>query len=425
MPVGNLLYDSISRNTGDIAMGIAASQLLGGHGVSTSIVDPLCARMPQQMIIGGGELIRPTGDSLYDVFRQPGAHMLNSAGVWDTADDLDYLKGYAHVSARSSREVDVLRKWVPEAELVPCATTMLHSDHYEIPGTEPGELLVGIHMVPHALRMIEDLIPLVNAIPHKKVFIPFTHYNGDASFMRHLPFDKSNSVFLDTLTPLELHSAIGQMSHVLVSSLHASIFAYSQNVPFASVFQQKTHNYFDDRGLRAHIVTNRDQLQNMIHRLDAETFDFTASVENDTAVITRTFATYANILQEAQTLSETVPLAALADPDTNRVRGEILLNQAEQIIEDRDVTLAGIEAARLAQAARTLQIVADRDLSVITQAKANQSNTAHVADLERRLTDTETALTRITHSWWWRLARTMVAPIRRVLRSLTAVFQRT
>jgi hypothetical protein len=421
MPVGNLLYDSISRNTGDIAMGIAANQLLAQHGVPTSIVDPLRLHMPRQLVIGGGELLRPIGDPLYDVFRQPGAHILNAVGVWDTADDLDYLKGYAHVSARSTREVDVLRRWVPQAELVPCATTMLRSEHYDIPGTELGELLVGIHMVPHALRMIDELIPLVNAIPHKKVFIPFTHYNGDASFMRHLPFDKTNSVFLDTLTPMELHSVLGQMSYVIVSSLHASIFAYSQNVPFASVFQQKTQHYFDDRGLEAHIVADRDQLQNMVHRLDSETFDFSALIKHDSAVITRTFAKYADILQSSEPEPADVARDEPADPDSTRVRGEILLTQAAQIIVERDVTLAGAEMARLALVAQNLQIVTDWGLANAAQEKVNQTSLANV---ERRLALAEESLARITRSWWWRVARTVAAPTRRALRSLATIFQR-
>ncbi|TFD22866.1 polysaccharide pyruvyl transferase family protein [Cryobacterium sp. TMT2-23] len=427
--IGNLLFDSISLNTGDIAIGIAAAQILAERGITAQIVDPLGERMPGQMIIGGGELIRPAGDRLYDVFRQPGAHILNAAGVWDTAGGLDYLKDYAYVSARSSREVDVLRRWVPQAEIVPCATTLLRSDHYEIPGIEPGELLVGIHMVPHSLRQIENLIPLLNSIPHKKVYIPFTHYNGDATFMRHLPFDKSNSIFLDALTPLELHSVVGQMDRVIVSSLHASIFAYSQNIPFASVFQQKAQNYFEDRGLGAHVVADRSQLREMIDRMETEAFDFSEPIERDTAAIARAFDRYATIL--GQNEQESVPLVAVENPVTSRIRHEVLLAQAQQIIGDRDLTLAGSESARLAAIAES-EAMAQESAAMTRKtaqetAEKSEVQQARIDDLDHRLTQTENALARITRSRWWRLAVAVTRPARRArtaLHRLAGMLQR-
>jgi hypothetical protein len=201
------------------------------------------------LIVGGGDLIRVKGDVFYDLFRPRGNNILNAAGVWSGANDLGYLSDYAFVSARTNREAEYLRKWVPGAEVVPCTTTVLRSDNFAIPGITPGEPLIGIQLVPHSMRLIEDLVPIINAIPYKKVFIPFTHYNADASFMKSLPFDRSNCIFLDQLSALELHSVVGQMSQILASSLHISIFAYSQNVPFVSIYQEKINNYFQDRGL--------------------------------------------------------------------------------------------------------------------------------------------------------------------------------
>ncbi|TFC90425.1 MULTISPECIES: polysaccharide pyruvyl transferase family protein [Cryobacterium] len=419
---GNLLFDSISLNTGDIAIGIASAQVLARRGISAKIVDPLGERMPEQMIIGGGELIRPAGDRLYDVFRQTGAHILNSAGVWGTAGGLDYLKDYAYVSARSSREVEVLRRWVPEAEIVPCATTLLQSNHYEIPGVDPGDLLVGIHMVPHSLRQIENLIPLLNSIPHKKVYIPFTHYNGDATFMRHLPFDKANSIFLDTLDPLQLHSVIGQMDRVIVSSLHASIFAYSQNIPFASIFQQKVQNYFEDRGLAAHVVADRSQLRDMIERMDTEVFDFTGAIENDSAALSRAFDRYEGILSRNQ--GQSGAPSTFEGPSTSLIREQVLLAQAQQVIGDRDLTLAGSESARLAMMTQTEAQTHEAQEASEAAACREDAQEARIADLESRLAQSEDSLTAVTGSLWWSLGLAVPAPLRRALRRLTQMLQR-
>lgn len=402
-----LLFDSISLNTGDIAIGIAGQQVLADHGATSNIVDPFAKNLPSPLIIGGGELIRTSGDPFYDSYRRRGRHILNAAGVWTNADDLDYLNEYEFVSARSTRELEVLRKSVPSAELLPCATTLLRSDHYEIPGIEPGETVVGIHMVPHSLRLIEDLIPLINAIPHKKVFIPFTHYNGDASFMKTLPFDKTNAIVLDTLEPLQLHSVISQMSYVLVSSLHASIFAYSQNVPFASVHQKKAQYYFEDRGLGSHLVVDHSGLNDMIHRLDSERFDFTASITRDKARVNEAFAGYVSKLglAEGQTEGfETTPELTL---ESSRERDKILLNQAHHVIGDRDLALAYSEFRRLALVER-----ADKQDEIVDE-------------LVQRLVVTEDALSRLRNAWWRRYPRGAARRAGNALGRLSAVFKRS
>jgi Polysaccharide pyruvyl transferase len=402
-----LLFDSISLNTGDIAIGIAGQQVLADHGATSIIVDPFTENLSSPLIIGGGELIRTSGDPFYDSYRRRGRHILNAAGIWTNADDLDYLNEYEFVSARSTRELEVLRKSVPSAELLPCSTTLLRSDHYVIPGIEPGETVVGIHMVPHSLRMIEDLIPLINAIPHKKVFIPFTHYNGDASFMKTLPFDKTNSIVLDTLEPLQLHSVISQMSYVLVSSLHASIFAYSQNVPFASVHQKKAQYYFEDRGLGSHLVVDHADLSNMIHRLDTERFDFTASITRDKARINEAFAGYVSKLGLAGGQTEGFERTPELTLESARVRDKILLDQAHHVIGDRDLALAYSEYRRLALIER-----ADKQDEIVDE-------------LVKRLVETEDALSGFRNAWWRRYPRGAARRAGRALGRLSIVFKRS
>lgn len=343
-----LLFDSVSVNTGDIAIGLASAQVLSDRGIASQVVDPFHQGSPGPLIVGGGDLIRVKGDPFYDLFRPRGNNILNASGVWSGADDLGYLSDYAFVSARTSREAEYLRKWVPNAEVVPCTTTVLRSDNFAIPGITPGEPLIGIQLVPHSMRLIEDLVPIINAIPHKKVFIPFTHYNADASFMKSLPFDRSNCIFLDQLSALELHSVVGQMSQILASSLHISIFAYSQNVPFVSIYQEKIDNYFQDRGLAEHVVETGSELKEMLERLDGETFDFCDEINADRASVERAFDRYANTLvndDDPVALGPSIPSSAIR-------RDSLRHSQTADVVADRDNAIGLVEERRLSALAR-------------------------------------------------------------------------
>ncbi|HEV7742769.1 MAG TPA: polysaccharide pyruvyl transferase family protein [Pseudolysinimonas sp.] len=385
MTNANLLYDSVSQNTGDIAIGIAATQVFERFGVSARVVSPFNDHMPSPLVIGGGELIRDPGDSFYDAFRQTGPHILNAAGVWHNASELDYLNEYAFVSARSTRELGVLQKVVPSAELLPCATTLLTSPDYEIPGVDPGEPLVGIHLVPHSLRMIDDLVPLIDAIPYRKVIIPFTHYNGDASFMSQLPFRKSDTISIGALDPLQLHAVIRRMKYVVVTSLHASIFAYSQNVPFVSIHQKKVENYFTDRGLLDHLASDHASLATAIRRVDEDAPDFTALVQADADAVLSAFERYARILGSA-------PESAGVASESVRGRTDaLMLAQAAHVIQDRDLAIAYAESRRLALAAK-------------------------VAGQTARLSELEKVLRRYHNAPWRRGRRFMARALRYVRR---------
>ncbi|MDJ0350958.1 polysaccharide pyruvyl transferase family protein [Cryobacterium sp. PH29-G1] len=351
----------MSRNTGDIAIGVAAEQLFAARGVTSHIVNPFSEIFPSPLVIGGGELVRVKGDPFYDAYRQTGGHILNAAGVWSSADDLGYLNEYAFVSARSEHEVQVLRSFVSRAEVLPCATTLLRSDDFVIPGIDADEPVVGIHMVPHSLRLLEDLIPIIDAIPHKKVFIPFTHYNGDQSFMKTLPFNMKNSVLLDKLDPLQLHSVIRQMDYVVVSSLHASIYAYSQNIPFASVHQKKAEYYFQDRDLSSHLVRNDRELRAMLARLESETFDFSEQIASDSRRVNQAFDRYAEILGTTEQR-----LAPTTDPLSFARQQTVLFDQAQMVIGDRDLALGYSESRRLKS--RRVAIDLQQDNAILNDA---------------------------------------------------------
>ena len=341
-PRVGLLFDSVSDNTGDIAIGIAGVQEFARHGIDDVVyIDPFDSDLStvDMAVVGGGELIRPLGDQFYDAFRLRGAAVLNAAGVWDSAEQLDYLKGYDFVSARNTTEAAVLSRYADDVRVLPCATTTLQAPHYEIPGARPEEKLIGIHLVPHALIMCPEIVDQINALEGRKVFIPFTHYNYDASFMSALPFDREDAIALPQLTPLELHSVLGQMEFVVVSSLHASIFAYSQNVPFATVHQPKVLNYFADRGLDRFVFSDAAGLATALEEIQGGEVDFTALVEKDKAEISKAFAHYADLARDRAS-RRSAPLPTFAVEQDEHRKAALLLDQLVQVIAGRDRVIA-------------------------------------------------------------------------------------
>lgn len=332
------MYDSVSDNTGDIAIGLALKQLLKSKGYDGVVIDPYSKKdlSSKLVIVGGGELIRDAGDDFYDSFRLAGRHILNGVGV-NSKRSLKYLNDYHFVSARSKAEAKLLQPSVKQTvQVVPCVTTNLVSKKYKIKGLEKltGEKVVGIHLVPDVLKMCPNIIESINNIPHKKVFIPFTHYNYDQSFMKHLPFDKSNALILDSLEPLQLHSVISQMDYVLVSSLHATIFAYSQNIPFISMYQKKTFDYFNDRNLTKFIYKDEATLGTLLEEVDLRPVNMRKLVDKDKKLVIKTIEKYIKIFEDSH-----IKLSADTSGGTKNEPNKLKLKikQLEGVVEKRDV----------------------------------------------------------------------------------------
>ena len=72
-----LLWDSVSNNMGDQAIGLFMQRVLGDNKINYSVVDPVGKTDLADvvmLVIGGGELIRSPGHQFYDAFRVPGSH---------------------------------------------------------------------------------------------------------------------------------------------------------------------------------------------------------------------------------------------------------------------------------------------------------------------------------------------------------------
>lgn len=385
-PRVGVLFDSISENTGDIAIGIAAVQEFARHGIDdVRIVDPFASHADvDALLVGGGELIRPLGDPFYDRFREPAAMVLNAVGVWEEAADLEYLADYAVVSARSSVEAERLRRFLPEVQVLPCTTTTLESPRYQIEGVEPGETVVGIHVVPHTLSLVPDIVAIVDSIPHKKVFIPFTHYNFDDSFMSALPFDRTNAVQLPRLGPLELHSVLGQMSYVVVSSLHASIFAYSQHVPFASAHQEKVQNYFADRDLAHLVFGSGKELRSTIDLIETGRVNLRRPVAADRAAVHGAYARFAALARERASLGSGTSRHG-NEPATSQA-SDLLTAQLSHVIYNRDATISNLMRRSLCAEAEAEKWHAEADRRAAQAAmwrEAHQRQSARLRQIER------------------------------------------
>ena len=154
-----LLFNSVSDNMGDKAIGLVLQRMLAAKRIPFEIVDPFCPDLSNiaMLVIGGGELIRAPGHPFYDAFRVSGPHVLNSVGVLDGA-ATEYLDEYPIVTVRTEAD----RAQLGRGEVVPCLT-LLYSDRYQNHQdiSRVPEGAIGIHLTANlrdeALRLARIL----------------------------------------------------------------------------------------------------------------------------------------------------------------------------------------------------------------------------------------------------------------------------
>ncbi|WP_165544517.1 polysaccharide pyruvyl transferase family protein [Schaalia vaccimaxillae] len=371
MSVG-ILFDSFSDNVGDIAMLAANQRLLARHGVDDIVPVDLFSTAEQSfssVLVGGGELIRPTGSLFYDRFRQENATVLAAVGVWQDADDLDYLKRYAFVSARTRAEADVLERSGISASVLPCPTMALpiNDRSVELPS---DETLIGIHVVPASLRDVPSLLTQLNGIAGRKVMVPFTRYLHDASFLNALPIGDSNNVWLSTaLTPIQLRGVVARLSFVVASSLHLTLFALSAGIPFVSYGQPKVSAYLNDRGLQDLVFTDDDslvralscarQMRDEISRIGREEM---IRIEDEYSAIARVFK---------ERLNDKVTLPAMSD-DREQTRWQLRLEQVSHVLAGRDMLINSLIHASAERDVLRLLIEGERQSNKLLMEELNK-----------------------------------------------------
>lgn len=236
-PIG-LLYDSITPNFGDRAIGIAMSEALSEAGIPFEIVreDFVPGGKFAALVIGGGHCLRAPGDRFYDRFRVPGKHILNAVGISDDVGDLTFLKNYRYISVRSSADYRRVSSLYPEAQISPCSSLSM-SQKVEMPlGVEDRIILV--HMPPSCSGFLPRWPETVErAFPdYQKVLLSINRFNNDKEYLTDIGYYKKWLVISD-LTPYQMDMLIGhpQVHGLLSASLHGTMFALKYSKPFLAL----------------------------------------------------------------------------------------------------------------------------------------------------------------------------------------------
>jgi len=275
-----ILYDNISRNTGDLAIGLSVKYILSQLGLkSKDYVDLIPGfsdtNRCEKIIIGGGLLLRPKGDPLYDKFKIRGRHILNSVGIDENPLDLDYLNKYRYLSVRSTGDKAKLSYLKKDVRVVPCTTMLLKDTKVNV---EIKKNAVGIHCYQTGndiKKCISDYLPMINILKknYTVYLLPITHYNYDYEFQNILSkeINSSRIIPLPKLKPLEIFSLIGKFKFFASQSLHGAIFSYVHNIPFIlwskldyDEKDKKMRYFMHDRNLENYLF----QLSDIKSRMD-------------------------------------------------------------------------------------------------------------------------------------------------------------
>ena len=304
-----LLLDSLSQNTGDQAILQVMQQFLKGRGYEFEVLSPLgfTAEHYHPIIIGGGHLIREKGDWYYDTFRVPGPHILNVPGV-SASCDLGYLAEYSYVSVRSSRDRERVASAAPTAVVSPCVSLSLEPDR-RAAASEEGS--IGFHFHEQSWAACGDDSLFREFRDYPQSLIPITYYNGDYWLLRNLS-DRIPvaHTLLPRLEPRGVLNEISRMRALVCSSLHASIFAYSQNVPFISFgFPDKIVEFMEDRGLQDWIFRDSRELRSKLAGLLSKPPDYSAALQRDLKKLDEHFKRLIDCLPKASVSGSHAPSA--------------------------------------------------------------------------------------------------------------------
>ena len=284
-----ILYDNISGNTGDIAIGVSLKQIFSLLGIECDELIPgrFNPREYDTIVIGGGDLLRPRWNFFYNKFRVRGNHILNATGIVGNPPDLGYLDEYQYVTVRSNADRNKLKYLHHEIEMVPCTTMLLEDiQTFKWPLRHPS---LGIHMFPQLSKREEkQFIEWANSLPFFIYFLPITHYNKDIEYMKKLSGKIKNSELLPILKPLEIFTIIGKFDYFISCSLHGAIFAYTHNVPFILFNVVEKMQYFmEDRELEPYLVNNFPELRDTFGGLQQSPPDYTETLRKDRGILKR------------------------------------------------------------------------------------------------------------------------------------------
>ncbi len=286
-----LLWDSLSANTGDQAVGLAALRLARRAGLTHVEPVPLGAALLTDydcLIVGGGELLHPEGHPFYDLFRVPGEHILNTVGCFGEV-EAGHLSSYRLVSVRSLADRDHLVGVHRDIEVAPCLTVLFPDLVENSPENSPTTLSAGttlLHLHAGALTPAEapTVLAWLSQLDGQVALLPFTHYNRDEELLGHFARAAGLAAPLETAHPDQAFGAIQRAKAVVVASLHAAIFAYSAGVPFLVFgYSPKVEHFLGERGLAQRLLRHASDLAERTHLLAAQSVDWEPQLQQDRA----------------------------------------------------------------------------------------------------------------------------------------------
>lgn len=311
-PAIGLLWDALSDNTGDAAVGSVARRCLERMGFSGRVINLHPARpFPKDLSlvwIAGGELLHPVGHPYYDLFRQPGRHVLFSVGT-NGRPEVAHLAEYLFSSVRSRADYEALLGAGKSVEVVPCVTLLI-DDHAEPRDASPadGRVLVHLHAGVPAADLVSEAEALLTALGPRAALLSFTAYNSDFALLA--PLAKAAGVpLLRPSDPDEAFAWIRSARAVVCGSLHATIFAYVAGVPFLTLdYAGKIGRFLDERGLACRRLGAVSEVVKQLDALAPASVTWQTSLSRDRTIVRDALERAANSAEEA-----------LASPEAARV----------------------------------------------------------------------------------------------------------
>jgi hypothetical protein len=297
------LWDSLSANTGDQAIGLTFLRLAKNAGIQkvvpVRIGEPLAGQY-DLLVIGGGELLHPAGHSFYDIFRVPGEHILNTVGIYGEV-EAGYLSSYRLVTVRSAADSRNLPGLKREVRVAPCLSVLFDGLVEDQPVVMPRDaLLIHVHAGALPPRDSRAAINHLRQLPPPVAFLPFTHYNCDGLLQSVLAAASGIAPPLTISGPDQAFSAIRRARAVIVTSLHATIFAYIAGIPFLTIqYDPKVRHFLAERGLERRLLPSVLNLPDKLYLLAPDSVDWHSKLVEDVASAKSTAEEILTLVEEA------------------------------------------------------------------------------------------------------------------------------
>jgi hypothetical protein len=297
------LWDSLSANTGDQAIGLTFLRLAKNAGIQkvapVRIGEPLAGQY-DLLVIGGGELLHPAGHGFYDIYRVPGEHILNTVGIYGEV-EASYLSSYRLVTVRSAADSRSLQGVKRDVRVAPCLSVLFDKLVADQPVVMPRDaLLIHVHAGALTPRDSRAVISHLRQLPPPVAFLPFTHYNCDGLLQSVLAGASGIAPPLTISGPDEAFSAIRRARAVIVTSLHATIFAYIAGIPFLTIqYDPKVRHFLAERGLEHRLLPSVLHLPDKLYLLAPDSVDWHSKLVEDAASANSTVEEILALVEEA------------------------------------------------------------------------------------------------------------------------------